>query len=78
MSYPNVKECACPKKTCPNNGKCCDCVIKHKKTDSLPFYLFPDNEGDKSLKNYHAKLKQRFETNRPYETISLLCLFVSL
>ena len=31
----NVKECACPKKTCPNNGRCCACVIKHKETDSL-------------------------------------------
>ena len=61
MSCPNVKECACPKKTCPNDGKCCACVIKHKKTDSLPYCRFPNNEGDKSLKNYYAKLKQRFE-----------------
>lgn len=36
MSCPNVKECACPKKTCPNNGRCCACVIKHRETDSLP------------------------------------------
>ena len=57
----NVKECACPKKSCPNNGKCCACVIKHRDTESLPYCLFLDNEGDKSLKNYYEKLKQRFE-----------------
>ena len=61
MSCPNVKECACPKKTCPNNGRCCACVIKHRETDSLPYCLFLDNDGDKSVKKYYQKLKMRFE-----------------
>ena len=56
MKCPNVKKCACP-----NNGKCCACVIKHKETDSLPYCLFPDNEGDKSLSNFYKMLKTRFE-----------------
>jgi hypothetical protein len=56
-----VKECACPKTTCPNHKKCCACVIKHKETDSLPFCLFLDNDGDKSLENFYRKLKERFE-----------------
>jgi hypothetical protein len=60
MNCPNIKECVCPKKSCVNNGKCCDCVIKHKETDSLPFCLFEDNGGDKSLENYYLKLKKRF------------------
>lgn len=30
MACPNVKECICPKTTCPNHGKCCACVIKHR------------------------------------------------
>ena len=55
------QECCCPKKTCPNNGRCCACVIKHKETDSLPFCLFLDNGGDKSLANYYRKLKERFD-----------------
>jgi hypothetical protein len=55
------EECACPKKTCPNNGICCKCVKKHKDTDSLPYCLFLDNEGDKSVENYYRKLKKRFE-----------------
>ena len=61
MPCSSVNECACPKKTCPNNGRCCACVIKHKETDSLPFCLFLDNGGDKSLTNYYRKLKERFD-----------------
>lgn len=61
MNCENVKECACPKKECINNGKCCLCVIKHKETDSLPHCLFMDNNGDKSNCNHYKVLKKRFE-----------------
>jgi hypothetical protein len=61
MGCVNVKECICSKKECVNNGKCCACVIKHKDTDSLPYCLFINNGGDKSIKNYYNKLKERFE-----------------
>jgi hypothetical protein len=62
MGCPNVNDCACPKTSCPNHKKCCACVIKHRETDSLPFCLFLNNEGDKSNENYYCKLKKRFET----------------
>ena len=68
MSCANVKEmckqheCCCPKTTCQNHSNCCDCVIKHRETDSLPFCLFIDNDGDKSVANYYCKLKERFES----------------
>lgn len=58
MGCPNVKECACPKKTCPNNGKCCACVIKHRETGSLPCCLFPDSNDDKSNRNHYEVLKR--------------------
>jgi len=61
MSCSNVKECICPDKTCPNNGRCCACIIKHKNTDSVPFCLFPDNDGSKSMASLFRKLKERFE-----------------
>ena len=61
MNCPNVVECACPKTNCENYGKCCACIIKHKNTDSLPYCLFLDNNGDKSINNYYNKLKERFE-----------------
>lgn len=56
-----AKHCTCPKTTCANHKKCCECIVKHKNTDSLPFCLFEDNEGSKSLESYYHKLKERFE-----------------
>ena len=64
MASLNLKECPSPKKTCANNGKCCACVIKHRLTDSLPYCLFIDNDGDKSVRHYYEKLKERFETHK--------------
>jgi len=60
MGCQNVIECSCPKTECPNHKKCCVCVIKHRETDSLPYCLFLDNEGDKSMENLYKKLKIRF------------------
>ena len=51
----------CPKTSCKNHGNCADCVKKHRDTDSLPYCLFPDNDGDKNLKHFYEKLKERFE-----------------
>lgn len=58
----NVKECACPKLSCENHGRCCACVKKHRETDSLPYCLFPDNNGDKSNYNRYITLKKRFNS----------------
>jgi len=54
------KKCNCPKTECPNHKKCCSCVIKHRSSDSLPYCMFPDNDGDKSVEAYYNKLKERF------------------
>jgi hypothetical protein len=62
MNCESVIECACPKTTCENYKNCCACVIKHRTTDSLPYCLFLDNDGDKSMKNLYNKLKTRFES----------------
>lgn len=62
MGCPNVKVCECPGVKCPNHGKCCACVVKHRETDSLPYCFFPDNGGDKSVTNYYSKLRERFES----------------
>ena len=63
MGCQNVIECSCPKTECPNHKKCCACVIKHRETDSLPYCLFLDNDGDKSMENLYKKLKLRFMCN---------------
>ena len=62
MSCERVVECACPKTACENHKKCCACVIKHRDTDSLPFCLFLNNDGDKSMQSLYDKLKIRFES----------------
>ncbi len=64
MSCGKVKECACPKVTCANHGLCCACVKKHRDTDSLPYCLFPDNDGDKSNYNHFVVLSKRFKGER--------------
>ena len=61
MCCSDVIECACPKTTCPNHKKCYPCVVKHRETDSLPYCLFLNNDGDKSMENLYRKLKERFE-----------------
>lgn len=61
--YANLP-CACPKTTCPNHGNCRACVAKHRDTDSLPYCLFPDKGGDKSLRNCYQVLKRRFESEQ--------------
>jgi len=64
MQCDNVKKCDCPKTICPNYGRCCACIIKHRTTDSLPFCLFENNGGDKSNKNYYEALKKRFDASK--------------
>ncbi|MEG1725693.1 MAG: hypothetical protein RR313_09890 [Anaerovoracaceae bacterium] len=64
MECKEVKECSCPKTTCQNHGKCCDCVIKHRTTDSLPYCLFPDNNGDKSNRNHYEVLKEKYKLSK--------------
>ena len=56
----NTNECTCPKTDCENHRHCCDCIKRHRESDSLPYCLFPDNKGDKSLENFYHKLKKRF------------------
>ncbi len=61
QSTPIKVDCPCPKTTCKNHGKCADCVVKHKNTDSLPYCLFPAENGDKSNLHYYKTLKTRFD-----------------
>ncbi len=59
----NYIEGCCPKKSCKNHGNCAACIKKHKNTESLPYCLFPNNNGDKSLKHFYEVLKDRFENS---------------
>ena len=39
MPCPNVKECPCQAKSCPNYKTCCACVAYHKENGGLPCCL---------------------------------------
>jgi len=45
MSCENVTTCTCPKTTCPNYKKCCDCVKQHVNLGGLPHCLRPENRN---------------------------------
>ncbi len=53
--------CPCKNTACKFHANCAECIAKHNKAEQLPHCLFPDNEGDKSVKNYYKKLKEKFE-----------------
>lgn len=57
MNCHNSKKCACPKKTCPRNGKCCDCVAMHRKLKSLPHCLAV-NESKIYIRSAYKNLEE--------------------
>jgi len=61
MNLACVKDCNCPNTECENFGRCCACVKNHIDRDGLPYCIFPNDEGSKSVENYYKKLKERFE-----------------
>lgn len=61
MSCREENKCSCPNEACENHGKCCQCVIRHNAGDSLPYCIFPSEDGDKSNRHYYEVLKERFE-----------------
>nr|WP_315021048.1 GNAT family N-acetyltransferase [uncultured Aminipila sp.] len=57
MNCHNVIKCACPKKACPRNGKCCDCIAKHRQLKSLPHCLSM-NEGKLYIRSAYKNLEE--------------------
>ncbi len=53
-------DCPCKKMDCKFHGNCAACIAKHNKAEQLPHCIFPDNDGDRSVKNYYIKLKDKF------------------
>ncbi len=37
----NMKDCTCTYPGCPRKGKCCECVLYHRKRNQLPGCFFP-------------------------------------
>ncbi len=37
----NLRPCTCTYEPCPRKGKCCDCILYHRRAGELPGCLFP-------------------------------------
>jgi hypothetical protein len=51
----NLKHCTCTYSSCKRMGKCCECVVYHRKSGELPGCLFtPEFERtyDRSAANF--------------------------
>ncbi len=61
MSEIQNKNCPCPNTACREHGICSECIAKHNSKDSVVHCVFPNNNGDRSLKHFYEVLKDRFE-----------------
>jgi len=51
----NLKYCTCSYMACSTRGKCCECILKHRRAGEIPGCLFTkDGEKtyDRSVKNF--------------------------
>lgn len=39
MNCNNTNPCPCPGLKCPSHGKCCECIVKHKRAGNVPYCL---------------------------------------
>ena len=51
----NLKHCTCTYRSCARRGKCCECVVYHRKSGELPGCFFtPEYERtyDRTVANF--------------------------
>lgn len=56
----NLADCPCSYPDCPRKGKCCECVIHHRRKGEIPACFFPvdhESDSDKSVANF-VKINQ--------------------
>lgn len=53
----NMAECNCTYEPCSRKGKCCECMLYHRKSGQLPACYFPDDVErtyDRSIERFKA------------------------
>ncbi len=60
MSLKQNENCECPNTSCKEHGICSECIKKHNSKQSMVHCVFPDSNGDRSIKHYYEVLKARF------------------
>jgi hypothetical protein len=56
----NKVDCGCTYEICERKGKCCECIVYHKKRGGLPGCLFPpevERTYDRSFKRFIDAMK---------------------
>ncbi len=51
----NTADCGCTYEPCERKGKCCECIVYHKKRGGLPGCLFPpevEKTYDRSIERF--------------------------
>lgn len=51
----NIKNCTCTYEPCSKKGRCCECIIYHRKNGELPGCLFApavEKTYDRSIANF--------------------------
>ncbi len=56
----NVAHCTCTYEPCSRKGKCCECIVYHRKMKELPGCLFSlegERSYDRSIRRFIAENK---------------------
>lgn len=58
----NRQNCTCTYQPCSRKGKCCECIIYHRRNGELPGCLFPfevERTYDRSIERFIASQRGR-------------------
>ncbi|HPW45056.1 MAG TPA: DUF6485 family protein [bacterium] len=57
-----LKNCTCTYTSCSRRGKCCECVMYHRKNGEIPGCFFPpeaEKSYDRSVENFIRSVSLR-------------------
>ncbi len=57
-----LKNCTCTYTSCSKRGKCCECVMYHRKNGEIPGCFFPadaEKSYDRSVENFIRSVSRR-------------------
>ena len=63
MTCDNINDCSCTSVNCPRHGKCCECVVHHRKKGEVPGCFF-SHAGEKTYDRSIAFLYKDYQENK--------------
>ena len=58
----NLRQCTCTYESCSRRGKCCECILYHRRSGELPGCLFPpevERTYDRSIARFVQAYSRR-------------------